>query len=295
MPVISKYKRQRIIDLAEADVSQREIAKLLNISRGGVQCFLKRYRECGDITNKTKNQNRKKLTERDERKLCITSKRNPKMVASELRAACNLTHVSVDTVKRTLRKYGQMGRIACRKPSLNMRQKKLRLKFSKNCANFSINDWSKIIFSDESKIELEPSTRQYVRRKVTDNKFAEKYVNTTKKFRKSIMIWGAIRYDGKRVLVRCNGNVDQYEYQRILDVGLPQICNNRFKLQQDGASSHRAYSTKQYFTRKSIRLFDQPWPPQSPDLSIIENIWDLLKEMIKNHKATSEDELWKVC
>lgn len=217
------------------------------------------------------------------------------MVASELRTSCNLTHISIDTVKRTLRRFGQMGRVACKKPSLNNRQKRLRLRFANDCCNFNINDWSRIIFSDESKIELTPSRRQFVRRKVTDNKFSPKYLTGTMKFSKSIMIWGAIRYDGKRVLVRCNGNVDQYEYQRILDVGLPQICNNRYKFQQDGASCHTANSTKQYFIRKAIRQFEKPWPPQSPDLSVIENVWDILKDMVKSRNATSEDELWQIC
>ena len=59
------------------------------------------------------------------------------------------------------------------------------------------------------------------------------------------MIWDAFRYDGKLVLVHCNGNVDQYELQQILDVDVPQMCKNRFIFQQDGADCHTANSTKQ--------------------------------------------------
>ena len=60
------------------------------------------------------------------------------------------------------------------------------------------------------------------------------------------MVWGAIRGDGHRTLVRCSKNVDSIEYQRILSIGLLQMCNGRTIFQHDGAPTHRSQSTQQY-------------------------------------------------
>ena len=107
------------------------------------------------------------------------------------------------------------------------------------------------------------------------------------------MIWGAIRGDGHRVLVRCEKNVDSRDNQRILDVALPHIYTTSCMLQQDGASAHRSSSTKKYFAENYIRML-QPRPAQSPDLSVIENLWQVLKEKVSLRKPTNLENLWKV-
>ena len=105
------------------------------------------------------------------------------------------------------------------------------------------------------------------------------------------MVWGGIRSDGKRVLLKCNGNVDANAYQGLLDEALPQLLTSRHLFQQDGASYRTAKSTKDYFTRKSVRLLSN-WPAQSPDLNIIEHLWDDLKVTVAKRAAKNLEELW---
>ena len=64
------------------------------------------------------------------------------------------TSVSVATIKRTLVNAGMRGCIARRKPYLSRVNRKQRLQFALQCKNWSVEDWSQIIFSDESKFQL---------------------------------------------------------------------------------------------------------------------------------------------
>ena len=215
------------------------------------------------------------------------------MTARALRSACNLTEtVSVDTVKRELRKNGLFGRVALKKPSINKVQKKKRMKYALCHRAWNDTDWRKIIFSDESRLEVLSKSRKYVLRP-KGNSQRKNYCIKTSKFSPSIMVWGAIRGDGKRVLIKCEGNVDSHEYQRILTDALPSVNNTRYVLQQDGATCHTSSSTSRFLQDKGVRLL-VPWPPQSPDLNIIEHIWEILKQKIDEREPKSCSDLWNM-
>ena len=54
------------------------------------------------------------------------------------------------------------------------------------------------------------------------------------------MVWGAVRSDGKRMLIKCSNRVDSNEYRRIFYLALPEMYNSRFIFQQGGAPCHRS-------------------------------------------------------
>lgn len=236
----------------------------------------------------------RKLTPRDERKIRILSRQDPTRTANEIRCAANLApSVSVDTIKRSLRRSRLFGRIACHKPALSSKDKHRRKMWCTQRREWCGNDWQKIIFSDECKIDLHSKHRQYVRRppcKRSDSR----YIQGTRKFTPSIMVWAAIRYDGERVIIRCENKVDSKEYQRVLDAGLPMIYSTRFTFQQDGATyCHTSHSTMQYLQQRQVRVLPN-WPPQSPDLSPIENLWNMLKRQVRERNPMTQQHLWVI-
>ena len=62
---------------------------------------------------------------------------------------------------------------------------------------------------------------------------------------------------------------------------------------QDNAPAHKSKSTKLWLNKNGINVMK--WPPFSPDLNPIENIWSIIKFKLykDNKKYTTLDELWE--
>jgi transposase len=53
-------------------------------------------------------------------------------------------------------------------------------------------------------------------------------------------------------------------------------------MQEDNASWHRAKIVTKYLENKGIKRMS--WPPQSPDLNPIENLWKYIKDLIAGQR-----------
>ena len=294
MPTVSAFKRQQSVQLHGEGLTQREISIKLGISRCAVQKIIQKHRMGLGFQNISKMGRPQKLSAAGKRRIVIESKRNPMKTANQLRKSLDLQdRVSTSTIKRVLCNSGLFGRVSCKKPALTKKNKRNRLAWCRNKLELNNISWNKIIFSDETKIEIAARRHQFVRRP-PNKRYEARYVTGTKKFSPSIMLWGAIRADGCKVLLKCEDSVDQNEYQRLLHNGLPQIYSTRYILMHDGAPCHRARSTTEYLRQKAVRIL-KDWPAQSPDLNIIENLWQDLKLKVKDRNPVNVNDLWQYC
>lgn len=292
MPRIPLWKRQKVVELSVSNKSTREIAAALNMHASTVGYIVRRHAKTGVIENLPKSGRPSKLTKSDALHLVIESKRDPTKSAKQLRSDTGLSStVSISTIKRALRQNNLFGRIALKKPCLTQRLKSKRKQWCQEKMRWSVTDWEKVIFTDECKLSIHSKRRLYIRRNI-GKRLVARYIQSTVKFSPSIMVWGAIRADGERYIFRTNNNVDSMEYQRILESALPVVYNSRHIFQQDGAPCHRSVSTSNYLTEKRIRIL-QNWPPQSPDLSPIENVWDILKNKLARCTISDVNQLWE--
>ena len=67
-------------------------------------------------------------------------------------------------------------------------------------------------------------------------------------------------------------------YREVLEEYLPTILDFDSIFMQDNAPIHKARTVQQWFRDMGIELV--VWPPYSPDLNPIENLWKLLKAKI---------------
>lgn len=96
------------------------------------------------------------------------------------------------------------------------------------------------------------------------------------------MVWGSISYYGTIDLVFQSTKMTGNSYKTLLESVFPKIHDLFTPLswifQQDNAPIHTARVVKSYITSQNVQLL--LWPPYSPDLNIIENVWGWLTRKV---------------
>ena len=59
---------------------------------------------------------------------------------------------------------------------------------------------------------------------------------------------------------------------------------------QDNAPCHKAKTVLSFLEEEGIAVMK--WPPQSPDINPIENVWRIIVEKAQNRNSQNIDDLW---
>jgi hypothetical protein len=97
--------------------------------------------------------------------------------------------------------------------------------------------------------------------------------------------------DGKTKGYRLNAG----RYKRLCL--MPKVCAGKWKdkiFMQDNARCHVSKEVTQSLKKKGVAVLDD-WPPYSPDLNPIENVWKLMKDEVGKRQPETQEELRSVC
>ena len=145
--------------------------------------------------------------------------KNAKEIASEVQQRF-FKEISARTIQRRLKQMGLMARTPAKKPLLNQRMKKARLNWAKNKENWGRSEWSRVIFSDESKFNLiGPDVCLKVRRRKGE-RYSQNCCVSTIKHSPYVMIWGCISKYKTESLIMLQGMVNAEKYKETILSGL---------------------------------------------------------------------------
>ncbi len=198
------------------------------------------------------------------------------------------------TTHRRVKEFGYSCCIPLVKPLLNHRQRQRRLTLAKEKKNWTVAQWSKVLFSDESKFCISFGNQGPRVWRKGGEAHSPSCMKSSVKFPQSVMIWGAMSSAGVGPLCFLKTNVTSPVYQEILEHFMLPSADQLFKdadfiFQQDLAPAHTAKSTKSWLNDHGVGVLD--WPANSPDLNPIENLWGIVKRKMRNKRPKNADEL----
>lgn len=151
-----------------------------------------------------------------------------------------------------------------------------------------------MIFSDETSICVEGRGSLYVRR-TPNEKLKPCHLSQRQKFPQKQMFWACFSAYGVSPLHPCDGNINTAKYIGILESNLlPQASAwyedfTSWTFMQDNAPCHVSKTTKKWIHDHGFQVME--WPPNSPDLNPIENMWGVLKQKLLAIPSQSKAEL----
>ncbi|GBM75361.1 Transposable element Tcb1 transposase [Araneus ventricosus] len=225
-------------------------------------------------------------TPNEDRYLAVTAKRNRRSTASDLSrqlSSATGTTVSRQTVYRRLGHIGLYARRPVRCVPLTATHCRLRLTWSREHALWTPQQWSCVMFSDESRFSLQSDSRRTFIWRAPGTRYHQE--NTIERHRyggAGWLVWGGIILGSRTDLHVQSVTMTGHIYR---DVILEQhvrlfrgAMGAEFLFMDDNARPHRANIVDECVQSGDITRMD--WPAYSPDLNPIGHVWDMLGRRI---------------
>jgi transposase len=288
--------RQLIITNFTSGMNISQISRSLHVSRRSCRRIINLQQTTGGTTSKRSNcGGHNRLHPRTERILTRASLRYPRATSRELAHIAGGPALEIDTstIRRSLRRNGIQTYRPSKSPFLMPAQCRTRAEWARKHRHWTTTEWSRIVFSDETAVSLCQPRSQFVHRR-KNQRITQQHITPHRPFVQKVMFWGCISVFGPGPLIPIVGTMNSNKYLDILEQHLFTYCDvwfpdGYFQYQQDNAPCHKARTVQHFFTEKNIDVLQ--WPPYSPDLNCIENIWALLKQKLHLSQYRTKEEL----
>lgn len=216
--------------------------------------------------------------------------------------------VSEDTVSRRLDAAGLPSCVAARKRHYTEEQRKTRLSFALGYQRWTAEDWEKVIISDEVTIEGDGRNRHIRVRRPEGHRFDPEYTVHSRIYAPSIHIFACFCSRGPGRCETYEGKLEGKSLLKLLKQTVKQTAADYYQTDPRNPRHEQwwfLHDNSKPFTSKVVQkwIFNNQinvleWPPNSPDLNPIENLWPRVHALTDKLHPTSKEALadaFKAC
>ncbi|GFU76903.1 transposable element Tcb2 transposase [Trichonephila clavipes] len=249
----------RVVGRLEGGQTQAEVAQAIGVSQSVISRIWNRFLETGSAGRRPGQGRGWASTPNEDCFLVLTARRHRNMNATllqHLRSATGTT-VSTQTVRNRLHGVGLYARRPMVCVRLTTRHRRDRREWATEHVNRRRNEWSNVLFSDESRFTVHPDNRL-------------------------IFIW---RDRGNLYIIQ-DGPLTARRYSdeilRPIEVLYAAAIGDGIILMDDNYRPHRANLVEDFLFEEGIVRME--WSACSPDINPIEHVWDALGRRVAGHQ-----------
>ncbi|GFS56620.1 transposable element Tcb2 transposase [Trichonephila clavipes] len=239
---------------------------------------LNRLLETGCASRRPGQGRRRATTPNEDHYLVLTARRHRKMNATflqqHLRSATG-TMVSTQTVQNLLHGVGLYARPPMVCVRLTSRHRRDRREWATENVNWRRNEWSNVLFSDESRFSVHPDNRRIFIWRDRGSRNNPAFVHEGVRFGGvGVFVYGGISIDGRTDLyIIRDGPLTAHRYRdeilRPIVVLYAAAIGDDFILMDDNCRPHRANLVEDFLFEEGIARME--WPVCSPDMNPIDH------------------------
>jgi hypothetical protein len=163
-----------------------------------------------------------------------------------------------------------------------------------------VEDWKRVLWSDETKINRIGSDGRVYTWKPVGEAISDRTTTPTVKHGggNNLMVWGCMGWNGVGTLIEVQGKMNAEQYCKILGEGMEEsfekleMAEGERIFQQDNDPKHTSKKADQWFKDNGVEVLN--WPAQSPDINPIEHLWTHIKRQMNTYGTPPKGvfELW---
>jgi transposase len=291
---INKLTRGRMVRMHAAGKSESEIARALGCDRKTVCRWVHRFASTASLDDAHRAGRPVKQTREMLKKVEAALRGKKATSVRKVAARLNSKGIEVSrmTVQRAAHALNLRPYARPRKPALSVDKRAARRRFARTQLT---RDWTAVVAADEATFYLydTPNRRHdlvWAKRGDAIPAFLRGKSSV------KINVFGAICAGGKVVLHLFESRLTADSYVGILrDNLLPAATcaysNNDWAYLHDRSPQHTSKAAQAWLDEHVPEHLTAVWPPSSPDLNVMENLWALLRTAAHRDNPTTKEQL----